>query len=371
MPSPLWTNPKGPMIAAAIAAAIHEAWHHPPANRARAMHDALRKALGPELYERAQHAAHDVLLLQEEAPEGMEIPPSWAWFEICPRCMSMKRTRHTAPQNARLKLQILRDRRWLEAQVEAGATAASLARKLECTPALIDYWLAKHGLRTERQLRKEEIEATVRRMHLEKEGPGTIARALGGGMTAERVRDVLQRLGLATSKAGQVYHDREWWRVRLEDRGKTKLDCAREAGIKPHAANYWLKQFSLQHLVKDNKRRKRYPELHSPTQLSALLLKHGHSYEAVARELGCAPTLVSYYARKLLGVRKKQHNHLPHSERSWWVERLDRGATTYELAEEAGIAEKTARERCRNYGLLGQALANNMRRERERRRGAA
>ena len=367
MPSPKWSEAKEAPIAAAIAAAVHQAWAGPAEGASARFITALRQMVGPKVMDRIEMTALRLFQAQPRPPEGFEMPPAWAWFQICPGCQSLRRTRFTAPQNGRVKLQVLRDPDWIAAQFEAGKSCEDIARRLGCSRELVAQWAHKHGIATPRAQRRDEIEATVRRMHLAGEGPGTIARALGGGMSADRVRQVLARLGLATLKHGQVYHDPEWWRVRLQDRGLTKRDCAREAGLKPHAATYWLKQFNLQHLVRNNRRRPRYPQLRDPVQLSALLERHGGSYESAAKELGCAPTLVSWYARRILGRPKKHDNVVPHGHKGWWVDRLEQGLTTWEMAEEAGITEKTARERLRVFGLLDWGYRNNYARERARR----
>lgn len=371
MPSPKWSTSSGPLIAAGIAAAVHHAWEQPEGQRNRAFHEALRKALGPDVYERVQFQAHAVWLLQRSAPEDVELPPPWSYFSMCPGCMALRKTRHTQPQNGRTKLQVLRDADWLQQQLEAGRTTTQIAKRLDCSPSLVVDWCAKHGIQTERAKRIEEIEATVQRMHAEGEGPGTIAKVLGGGMSSTRVREVLKRLGLANQKTGQVYHERDWWLSRLEA-GKTKLDCTREAGIKPHAGTFWIHKFGLERFTvindKARKRRKKYPILANKDTLRELLARHDHNYEKAAEEVGCSPSLVSRYARDLLGLAKKHENGVTHGTREWWTERLDRGMTTYELAEEAGIAEKTARERCRIFDLLPQAYHNNAQRERENRK---
>jgi hypothetical protein len=369
MASPTWSTPNSPLLVATIAAAVHHAWEQPTDQRTRAFHDRLRQLLDADMYERVQTLAHDLFLLQAAPPGGLDIPPEWAWFEACPRCTRLRKTKYTAPQNGRLKLQALRDPNWCAKQIDAGRTTRQIADQLGCTSSLVVDWLRKHGIQTEKALRHEEIEQVTRRMHAEGEGPGAIAKVLGHSMTADRVRDVLKRLGLANQKNGHVYHEREWWRMRLEDQGKSKLQCAREAGIKPHAASYWLKRFGLRDRVW-KRRQVKYPILADRQSLRELLFCHGGSYEAAAREVGCAPSLVSWYARRLLGIEKRHENRVPHSDRTWWEERLAKGTTTYELAEEAGIEEKSAREKLRVLELLPQAYANNMKRERAR-RGAA
>lgn len=365
MPSPRWSESKQPFVAGAIAAAVSAAWDGPQRGRTQRFTETLRKALGPDLYERVEVAAFQVLMLQESAPEGYDPLPEWALFRVCPKCSALQRTKFTAPQNGRIKLQVLRDRNWMERALERGESYASLARKLGVAPANVAYFAEKHGLKSARSERREELEAIVRHMHAQREGPGAIAKA--ADTSVHHVLQALKRLGLATKKSGQVYHEKEWWRVRLVEQGKTKLQCAREAGIRPHAANYWLKQFGLQHLVTGNKRRPKYPVLRDRTELRLLLARHDNNYESVARELGCAPSLVSWYARRTLGVAQKHFNDVPHSKKSWWTERLERGATTYELAEEAGIAEKSAREKLRVLGLLEHGYRNNTARERKRR----
>jgi hypothetical protein len=187
-----------------------------------------------------------------------------------------------------------------------------------------------------------------------------------------QVRKTLSQLGLANQRAGHHYFEREWWRVRLEERGMTLLECTREAGIRPHEGAYWAKKFDLQHITKPRGRlgrRKKYPQLYDRDQLRALLEEHG-TYEAVAAAIGCpTATIVSRQARKLLGYPRRW-KPVPHGRRDWWEERLARGMTTWEMAEEAGITEKTAREKLRLLELLAQAYRNNFAREKQRRGSA-
>lgn len=367
MPSPRWSAGRDAPIAAAIAAAAHEAWAAGPEDRVSRFSEALRKMVGAEAFSDIETTALRVFLLQADPPDGYEVAPSWAWFRICPGCQRLRRTPHTAPQNGRLKLQVLRDPEWLSRAFERGESLLGIAQRLGCAPGTVRHFAEKHGLRSPQQRRSEEIEDGVRRMYAAGEGPGKTARELN--TSVRTVRDALKRLGLANNKSGQVYHDRAWWTERLERRAYTKAACAREAGIRPHNANYYLDKFSLQHLV-DQKRRRppKYPELHDRDRLRELLDRHG-TYAAASAAVGCSPTLVSKQARDLLGYGRRW-KPVPHGRRRWWRQRLDRGATTWEMATEAAVSEKAAREKLRLLGLLPEAYANNARHERARRRAS-
>ena len=367
MPSPKWSQAKEAPIAAAIAAAVHEAWDGPEEGASNRFTDALRRMVGPDVFERIEFTALRIFQFQTRAPDGFEIPPATAYFRICPGCQSLRRTKFTRPQNGRIKLQVLRDPEWLARQFEHGRTTTDIARQLQCSPSLVRDWAGKHGLVPPKMMAAREFDAEVARMHRAGEGPGTIARALE--TTVHHVRQSLRRQGLANRKSGHVYFRPEWWRERLEA-GKTKLECAREAGIRPHAATYFINQFGLQAYTRRNAqrgRRRKYPQLYDRDALRQLLEKHDGRYDRVAAEIGCAPTTVSLRARKLLGVAAKWQP-VPHGKREWWEERLAQGRTTWEMAEEAGIAEKTAREKLRLLGLLDEAYRVNVRRELERKR---
>lgn len=364
MPSPTWCRPGSPPIAAAIAAAIHHAWLGPEEGASNRFADAFRKMVGPEAYEEHELRALDIFFLQPRPPEGYDPPPSSAHLLICPRCQKLRRTKYTAPQNGRLQLQALRDPDWIQAQFDRGKNTVTLAERLDCTPSLIVDWCDKHGILPPRTASVAEFDAGVAALHSAGEGPGFIARKLD--TTAMHVRQSLKRQGLATKKRGHVYFEREWWRARLEDRRMTKHACSREAGIKPHAATYWVKRFGLSHRC-HKRRAVTYPILADPVTLRELLWRHNDCYEGAAREVGCSPSWVSYWARRLLGRAKKHENDVPHGRREWWVERLERGLTTWEMAEEAGIKEKSVREALRVRDLLAEAYKNNTSRERERR----
>jgi AraC-like DNA-binding protein len=261
------------------------------------------------------------------------------------------------PQSGRLELQVLRDPEWLADRLER-KPIKEIAAGLGCSRAILRYWIDKHGITSPRLARTAELETAIRRMHAHGDGPGTIAEALDS--TVSTIRKLLERLGLATRKRGHVYHSREWWRTRLEDQGLTVYECARQAGIKKHVGFYYVKKFDLGHAVDRKRRRRRcYPELGDPKYLRALLERHRGCYAHAAAEVGCYPTLVSERAREVLRIPKRHSNALPHSTRGWWKKRIKQGRTTEELAREAGIKEKTARERCRLFGLLPKAYENN------------
>lgn len=369
MPSPHWQPvPEPAPVAAAIAAAVHAAWASPPDEAGRVFGETLRRLVGPVVFDQVYATAFRLLELQRQPPKDYRTPPAWAWFEICPRCQKLRTTKHTAAQNGRIELEVLRDPVWLAEALRREGSIKRVADVLRCTSALIGYWCDRHGILPPKAERAREIGERVAALYHRKEGPGKIARELD--TTVQHIRKVLKRLGLANRKHGQVYFEREWWRVRLEDRGYTFLDCTREAGVVAHEAAYWTKKFDLQHLAHKH-RRVKFPQLRDPMQLKALLDRHDWVYEHAAKEIGAWPTIVSYWARRLLKVDVKHRNKLPHSHRGWWVDHLDRGLTSYELAEALGIAEKTVREKARTFGLLPQLYRNNAERERTRRAGHA
>lgn len=369
MPSPTWCSTDGrPALAAAIAAAVFHAWDGPEEGASNRFVEALRQMVGPDELERVEMLALRVLQEQPRAPEGLDIPPS-VHLQICPGCQKLRRTRHTIPQNGRLKLQALRDPEWLAKQFARRRTCKAIAEQLGCSPSLVIYWADKHGLKPPRRQAQADFDLQVATLHNAGEGPGTIARELE--TTVARIRTSLARQELATRKRGHHYFEAEWWRVRLEDRGLTKAAAAREAGLKAHGANYYLDKFDLQHLVVPGRTRQRkYPQLFDPVFLRDLLRRHGDSYESAASEIGCAATLISTRARDLLGREKKHSNNLPHSSPDWWRERLDAGLTTQEMADEADVKEGTARERLRLLGWLDEGYRNNYARERQEREKA-
>lgn len=374
MPSPRWSQTTTPPLAAAIAAAIHAAWDGPEQGATNRLVAMLRSMVGEERLEQVEMLALRLYQAQPRAPEGFEIPPPSTFFTICPGCQTLKRTRFTIPQNGRLQLQVLRDADWLDAQFEKGRTCGDIAKKLKCSSSLVVDWAAKHGLEPPRTRNAREFDEEVAARHRAGDAPGTIARALERGVGD--VRKSLQRHGIATSKTGQHYHEREWWRVRLEDRRMTLRACTREAGIRPHVGAYWVKKFRLDHITKargaetrKNGRPKKYPQLYDREQLRTLVAEHG-TYEAIAKALGCtSATQVGRQCRKLLG-HPKRWKPVPHTKREWWVERLKQGKTTFEMADEAGIKEKSAREQLRIHGLLDQGYRNNYAREHAGRRRA-
>lgn len=366
MPSPTWSKTSAAPIAAALAAAVHQAWMGPAEGASNRFLHALRQTLTPEEFAAVELLALQVFHHQPVPPSGYVVPPPSAHLELCPRCLKIRKTPFTAPQRGRIKMEALRDADWLQGQFEMGRSAKDVARITACTTSNVVRWADVHGIELPRTKSAAELNAQVSAMHRNGDAPGTIARALE--LPVYRIREVLKRTGMATKKKGQHYHAAEWWRVRLQDRGMTKAACAREAGIKSHNANYYLDKFGLQHLVDRNRKRTRkYPQLFDQAYLRDLLRRHDDNFESAAAEVGCAPTLISRRARDILGRDAKHSNHLPHSEPSWWRERLDAGMTTWEMAEEAGIEEKSAMERLRILGWTAEAYANNTARERKRR----
>lgn len=372
-PSPHWGEPAEAPLFAALAAAQHDAWQVPEDRRHAVFVTRFRQLVGPARAEPLLASAITLFTAQALPPAGWEDPPRSAYWRICPRCTQLKATPHTIPQRGRLELRVLRDATWLASQLDRGRTHQDLARQLHCDGVLVRYWAEKHGLQSARAERHEEIEATVRALHAQKRGPGGIARELD--TEVKNVRRALHRLGLATAKRGMVYHHADWWRDRLEAQGWTVRQCAREAGLKPHGATYYVTKFGLSHVTAARVSRKgmarwkpKYAVIADAVSLRRLLDEHG-TYEGVARAVGCAPSLVSRYARKLLGMQARHSNVVPHAARAWWTDRLDRGLSTWQLADEAGLPEKSAREKLRLLGaeLLAQGYRNNMQAERAKR----
>lgn len=385
MPSPQWCQVQETPIGQAIAAAQHDAWQCAPARRRARFAERYRQLVGPKRADLTLAAALSLFDAQAEAPTGWEAPPASAYWQACPRCQRLRATPHTRPLHGRLELAVLRDAAWLEGEFLRGRTPTQVARRLRCSTSLVSYWAEQHGLETpaqEAKAARADLEAAVRRLHAEDRGPGGIAAALD--VPVRDVRRALRRLGLATRKAGMVYFRKGWWEERLVAQGWTVRQCATEAGIKPHNATYYVTKFGLGTVTAARaarpgraRWRAKYPALADREQLTALLAEHG-TYEAVARAVGCpSPSLVSRYARALLGAEVRHRQGGPHAARAWWTVRLDAGATTWALAEESGLAEKTVREKLRlldvdaGTALLAQAYRNNAAAERARRAPSA
>lgn len=371
MPSPTWCKPSATPIFAACVAAQQEAWEAQPERRVAVFTDTLRRLLGPELTDEILPSALVLFRQQPERPAGLEDAPASADLRICPRCQQLK-AGPRAPNRQNLRLLPLRDADWLQQQFERGRTTNAIAKQLGCSPANVVRWAAKHDLQPPRTATAEQFREAVAALHRRGEAPGAIARQLERSVAD--VRQALTSLGLATKKQGHHYMVASWWEERLVRRQMSVREIAREAGIQPNVCTYWIKRFGLQHItlarsasVIRRRWKLKYPILADPVQLRALLDEHG-SYEAVAKVVGCSPRHVSRWARELLGEQPRHRQHTPHSPRAWWVERLERGATTWQLAEEAGIEETSARERLRVLGLLGDAYRNNTAAERERRK---
>lgn len=373
MPSPQWCTTAETPIGQALAAAQHEAWHAPEDRRHAVFVERFRQLVGPARAEPMLSAALALFNAQPVAPAGWEEPPTSAYWRACPRCQRLSKTPHTIPQNGRLELAVLRDPEWLDRQFARGISMPTIAKRLKCAVELVGYWAEKHGLQSPRQEHAEDRREAIRTLHNEGRGPGGISRELGIPVCQVRAR--LKSMGIANKKHGHVYHQAAWWQERVVKLGWTLRACAKEAGIRPNNATYFANKFGLSDITKarsstkgKSKWKAKYPALADAGQLRALLDHHG-TYEAVGAALGCAPSLVSRYAQKLLGVAKRHENGVPHGARAWWTERLDQGMTTWQLAEAAGIEEKSAREKLRVLGaeLLAQAYRNNLAVEKARR----
>lgn len=377
MPSLVYAAPSAPALPQAIAAAFTAAWvATDPAQGRRIFVATLRQILGAEHSDRAIEAALTLFNLQPTAPAGFEREPAGTCFRLCPRCQTIQSARHQAPYRQRVKLEILRDADWLQRQFEAKRTAEAIAARLGCTAGSVLYWAEKHGLQTYRTESAEEFAAAVRRLHLSGEAPGTIARRLESTMS--RVRKSLATQGLANGKGGHHYFTPDWWIERLERRHMTLYQATREAGIKPHAGMYYVNRFGLTHITQANRNKKgdrhgpRHPALRDSAQLAELLRVH-RTYQAVATVVGVSPTCVSKAARDVLGVGLRHRQFVAHSAPSWWTERLEAGKTAWELAAEAGIAEKSITEKVRSIdrALLAKLYANNAAAERKKRQVVA
>lgn len=377
----------------AMAAAQHAAWEAAPELRRSVFTDTLRKLLGPKQCPDAVLSPALLLFDRQAAPPaGFHEPPENAHFTICPRCQHCSALPHVIPPNGRVRMNALRDKAWLERQFSKGLSTRHIANRLKCSPQSVIDWARKHDLGQYLKQQKVHDEDVVR-LHAAGEAPGRIAELLrgeDGGFTASDVKRILSRLGVATSKEGHHHYRKEWWVERLVNRQMTLRDCAREVGIVSHAASYYAKKFGLQEhsaarscRVTRKRARYKYPQLTDPKQLRALVEQHG-SWVAVARAIGAPdhsatnvrawweehfgkeppPLSRASKLRQRAGMRSE-----PHHQRAWWEERLERGETILQMAEEAGLDVKSAAEHLRRLGteLLAKGYANNTRAERAKR----
>lgn len=227
-----------------------------------------------------------------------------------------------------------------------------------------------------RLLQQQERDRVLRRLFAEGRGPGEMSRQTGLPIT--RVRDALQRLGLAEGDDDQVYSRREWWEVRLVTWGWPAWQAIAEAGLRSRSeeVDRLLDRFGLLERAQPTRGRPRtLPQLRDRVFLAELLERHRGSYAAAAREVGCMADYLARQAHLVLGLPKQSCGPRPvgRTGRSsprdltacWsWESRLDAGATLDELVEETGgdadtiVAELTA------AGLDAQLWRNVAREER-------
>ena len=379
MPSPRWSDAREAPLFQALAAAQHAAWRVPGDRRRAAFTERFRQLAGPARAELLLSSALAIFDTQSAPPAGFQDPPANMHFDCCPRCQVVSSKRYGQAPNGRVKLNALRDREWLDRQLSVGRSHDGIARQLGCSAATIKLWIDKHGLD---RVRHKQNDDEIAALHDAGLAPGEISEKLD--ITVKSVRDTLKRTRGITVHEGHHYHKKEWWIERLVTKQMTTFDCARAAGIRTHAAYFWLKKFSLQEVVRGRscrvlrrRWRYKYPQLADPAQLKALMEKH-RSYEGVALEVtgsrhgatnvktwwlthfGSPPENLKYRRGKNATERKN---------RSWWTDRLDRGYTMLQLAEEAGITEHSAIERLRVLGgdLLARGYRNNLAAEKAKR----
>lgn len=387
-PSGHWDAAKVPPLFEALAAAQHAAWRVDPDRRRTVFIETFRKAFTPARAEAALTTALQLFQQQLEPPTGYEDRPGNLAFELCPRCEKLRGTQYAIAPSGRTKMNALRDKEWLSRQFDRGLKPPAVAKRLQCSAAMVQIWADKHGLDWRGKRRHHPLDAEVQRRFAAGQCPGTMAEALDE--TINHVRRTASRLKLANMKEGWPYHTKQWWIERIVNRQWTTRQCAAEAGIRPNGCAYWLKQFGLQDitiarsLAHLGHRKPKYPELADPAKLRALMEEHGN-YEAVARAIGAPKNTGSNvrswwfihfpHAPPSTQLRRRSERakcQAPHHAREWWTTRLNTGATQAQLAEESGLAVKTVQEKLRLLGteLLTQSYHNNTAAARTHRRPA-
>lgn len=373
MSHPKWAElPETPLLQA-CAAAQHAAWRVAPDFRRSVFTQRLNQLLGAKRAESILLTALALFDTQTAPPRGYADPPDNMHFDCCPRCQQLSGKRYSQAPNGRIRMNALRDRDWLERQYQMGKHTSDIARSIGACEGSVIHWARKHGIETMKRM-PYELDPEIAERHQAGKCPGEISEEFD--IKVQTVRKILSRLGLATGKHGHHYFAREWWVEHLVTRQLTRSQIARIAGIVPHNCAYFIEKFGLSHITAERSTRAsrsrwkyKYPQLADRGQCRLLLDKHG-TYEGVARELGCAATLVKIWETKHFGKQPARHrNRVAHAAREWWAERLDRGFTTNQLAAEAGITEHTAKEKLRRLGgdLLGRAYRNNVAAEKAKR----
>lgn len=373
MSSPKWAELSATPLFQACAAAQHAAWRVAPELRRSVFTQRLNQVLGPKAAEPILLTAIALFDAQTAPPRGWVDPPENMHFECCPRCQILSGKRYSQAPNGRIRMNALRDRDWLARQYALGKHTRDIAKSIGACMGSVTHWARKHGIETMKR-KPFELDPEVAEMHQAGKCPGEIAEHFD--VKVQTIRKILSRQGLATGKHGHHYFAREWWVEHLITRNLTTHQIARIAGIVPHNCAYFIKKFGLEHVTAERSCRKtrsrwkhKYPQLADANQCRALLDRHG-TYEGAARELGCAASLVKNWETRHFGKQPARHRQgVPHAAREWWTQRLDRGLTTNQLAEDAGITEKNAKEKLRvlGGGLLAQAYRNNVAAEKRKR----
>jgi hypothetical protein len=378
-PSPVWSSTEEAPVFQALAAAQHAAWRVAAERRRTVFSDTFRKLVSKAAADRHLMSALIMFDAQSEPPAGFVDPPDNMHFECCPNCQRINGKRFNHAPYGRVKLNALRDRDWLARQLEAGRSIAHIAEQLSCNDASVRNWLDKHGLERRRAMVHDD---DVAALHDAGRAPGEIAASLD--LKVDDVRRALKRARGVTHSAGHHYFTREWWVERIVTKQMTTIACARAAGVTNQNASYWCKKFGLQEItaarsVRFTRKRHtyKYPQLTDPAQLRALVEQHG-SWEGVSLALtgkrtsanGVKVWWQTHFGAEVPPLKRLRAKNL--DERSiptWWTERLDRGLTVAQLAEEAGIKEKSVEETLRRMGgdLLGRAYRNNLAAEKAKR----
>jgi hypothetical protein len=383
-PSPRWAHPGETPLGEAFAAAQRAAWRVDASVRRAVFAETFRKSCGAHRAEAALLSALSLFDLQTAPPKGYVDQPDGVLFELCPRCQQAKGIPHSIAPSGRIRLNALRDKDWLERRFAQHGTPKTIAKELGCIPAVVKIWADRHGLTWEGRRRpNHSIDEDVRRLHMAGRCPGEISEALD-----ERITDVrrsLARLSLANQKGGHHYFEREWWVKHLVEKQLTATECAKLAGIVSHNASWWIKKFGLQETTaarscRSTRRRwkVKYPALADPEQLKALMDKHG-SYEGIALEVcgsrhggsNVRAWWLKHFGRPPANLKRGRPKKRP--ECDWWIERLDRGLTTWQLAHERGCTEHSVRETLRVLGpeLLARGYRNNAVAEKSKRSRSA
>lgn len=98
------------------------------------------------------------------------------------------------------------DREWLERELEAGRSIASIASEVGRDPSTVSYWVRRHGLRSAHADRHAPRGGIARETLEELIGEGMSSREIGERLDCSQstVRHWLQRHGLKTKRATRV-----------------------------------------------------------------------------------------------------------------------------------------------------------------------